>query len=66
MGARYAGGVGLMIAGVVVLVMSGLALFFTSYEIQVTFLVVGVVFIAVGSQRRRHADQRGPAKGPNL
>ena len=50
MGARSAGGVGLMIAGVVVLVMSGLALFFTSYEIPVTFLVIGVVFIAVGSQ----------------
>ncbi len=54
----------MIIAGVLIMLFAGFSFFFTSNTIPTTFVVLGVVFIAVGSQRRRQADEKRPSKNP--
>ncbi len=64
MGKRTEKGTGMIIAGVLIMLFAGASFFFTSNTIPTTFVVLGVVFIAVGSQRRRQADEKRPSKNP--
>lgn len=62
MGTRTDKGTGMIIAGVLFMLFAAFSLFFTSNSIPTTFVALGVVFIAVGSQRRRQAAKSEHSK----